>query len=318
MSSLGSRASGSTSLLVTFVAGLLLASFAGLDLVSPGATIIACLALLIFGVPHGSLDIEVLRNQHRYGARRIAAVLTLYVGIAALMYLLWQVAPIAALTTFLMTAVVHFSEDWDDVGSAFLAQGMSAALLTAPAFLHLNDMQSLFIALSGRQDAAVLGDIMLLLAPVGLAIAAIALLSYWQSGRSERAGAGIAVIAGMALLPPAVGFAAFFCLYHSPRHFRDALTHLSADQFRRRWQVIVPLTLAALSLAGWLFVQEARSGVLAQVVAASFMTLSVLTVPHMAVPFIVTYLFGERGPLTSILKDGPVADQGFPRVSAQG
>jgi Brp/Blh family beta-carotene 15,15'-monooxygenase len=273
---------------------------------------------LIFGVPHGSLDIEVLRNQYRYGTRRIAAVLLLYVGIAAAMYLLWQVAPIAALAAFLVTAVVHFSEDWDDVGSAFLAQGMSVALLTAPAFLHLKDMQSLFIALSGRQDAALLGDIMLLLAPVGLAVSAIALLSYWQSGRAERAGAGIAVIAGMALLPPAVGFAAFFCLYHSPRHFREALTHLSADQFRRRWRVVVPLSLAALGMAGWLFVQEARSGVLEQVVAASFMTLSILTVPHMTVPAIVAFFFRERGAAEVSLQEPSMADQGSVRVPAQG
>ena len=260
---------------------------AGAGLASPAATIVACAAMLLFGLPHGTLDLEVLKTQLRAGSPRMAAVLLLYLVLAGGTYLLWQAAPVAALALFLVTAVVHFAEDWNDAGSAFFAQGLSVALLSAPALLHLADMKSLFVALSGRPEGAVLGDVMLLLAPVSLAVAAVALLAFWQTGRRDRAGVGIAVLVGMVLLPPAVGFASFFCLYHSPRHFRAALAGLSVDQFRRRWRYVVPLTLAAFGIAAWLFVGEARGGISAQAVAASFMTLSILTVPHMLVPEIV-------------------------------
>lgn len=287
----------------------------GLPLASPIATISACAAILLFGLPHGTLDLELVKIQHRAGQGRMAAILLLYVALAGATYLLWQAAPIAALAAFLAIAVVHFSEDWDDTASAFLAQGMSVALLTAPTFFHLTEIQALFVALSGHEDAAVLGDMMLLLAPASLAVAAVGLLSYWQSGRRERAAAGVAVIAGMALQPPAVGFAAFFCLYHSPRHFRTALAGLSGDQFRRRWHFVVPLTLAALGLSVWLFIGQVRADVSAQMVAASFMTLSVLTVPHMAVPMIVALLAPE---LSVRSKDPSDADRESPRAQAQG
>lgn len=270
--------------------GLISAFLSGLPLASPTVTIAACVAILIFGLPHGTLDLELIKVQHRVGPRRMSAVLLLYVALAGAMYLLWQIAPVAALGAFLAIAVLHFSEDWDDLQSAFLGQGLSIALLTAPTFFHLAEIQALFVALSGRAEASILGDIMLLLAPASLAVAAVALLSYWQSGRRERAVTGVAVIAGMALLPPTVGFAAFFCLYHSPRHFRAALSGLTREGFARRWRVVVPLTLAALGIAVWLFTGQIRADVPAQIVAASFMTLSILTVPHMAVPVIVALL----------------------------
>jgi hypothetical protein len=71
-------------------------------------------------------------------------------------------------------------------------------------------------------------------------------------------------------------------------------------------------------MAAWLFVQEARSGVLEQVVAASFMTLSILTVPHMTVPAIVAFLFGERSAGKGRLEEPSMSDEGSVRVPAQG
>ena len=58
-----------------------------------------------------------------------------------------------------VVAVVHFSEDWDAGGSAFLAQGMAAALLCAPSFLHIDDMAELFVALTGAAAAATLAAV---------------------------------------------------------------------------------------------------------------------------------------------------------------
>jgi hypothetical protein len=106
-------------LMFAVVAGLAGIGAAGVPLAAPIATTGACLAILLFGLPHGTLDLEILKTQHRSGPRRMAGVLLLYIGLAVVMYLLWKAAPIAALATFLVTAAVHFSEDWDDAGSAF-------------------------------------------------------------------------------------------------------------------------------------------------------------------------------------------------------
>lgn len=277
----------------------------GGSLSGPAATTVACAAILLLGLPHGTLDIELIKRQRALGPTRISVVLIIYLALAAAMYALWQAAPVAALMIFIAIAIVHFSEDWEDTGSAFLAQGIALSILTVPSFFHRPEMQMLFVALSGDAGAGVVADLMLLLAPVSLAVAAVALVVLWRAGSQSLAIAGASAIVGMALLPPAVGFAVFFCLFHSPRHFRAAVALLKPGGLKpggspRIAAVVTLLTLAALGLAAWLFAQEVRVDMTAQWVVASFMTLSLLTVPHMAVPAIFDMVDRRRPAAGSI------------------
>ena len=259
--------------------------FTGVGLGGAAPTIAACAAILLFGLPHGTLDLEIIKREQRAGNLRMIALLLLYIGSGAVMLMLWWVLPVAALATFIVVAVVHFSEDWQDLPSTFLAQGMAIALLTAPALLHLTQLEQAFVAVTGHKDAVLIANFMLLLAPMSMAVACVSLLSLWRAGPRDQAGVGAVILIGMVMLPPVVGFALFFCLYHSPRHFTMALTRLACAPISRR--VIPLLTLAALGLAAALFAGEARADLPAQFVAASFMALSLLTIPHMLVPAIV-------------------------------
>lgn len=287
----------------------------GLPLASPGATVAACAAILLFGLPHGTLDLEIIAAEHRAGGARMMGVTALYLALAAATYLLWQAASVAALAAFLAVAAIHFAEDWDDADSAFLAQGVGIALLAAPTLLHGAEVRSLFVALAGREQAALLADLLLMLAPVSLGVAAVCAFTYWGSGRRDRAASALAALAALALLPPAAGFALFFCLLHSPRHLRAGLALLPSHVRARPWRVILPLTAAALGLAWLLFGSEARAGLPAQAVAACFMTLSILTVPHMAAPPLLARLFARRGRPHST-GDHRHADQGPSRIPA--
>lgn len=248
-------------------------------------TTVACVAILLFGLPHGTLDLEIIKREQRASRLGLSILLVVYLGLAAAMFMLWRSAPVTALCTFLVVAVVHFSEDWQGLRSTFLAQGMAIAVLTAPTLLHLTELERVFVAVAGHKDAALLANLMLLLAPVSMAVAAVSLLTLWRAGLPDHAVAGGLMLTGMVVLPPVVGFALFFCLYHSPRHLGMALRRIGHAPTARR---IVPLlTLAALGLATALFAAEARADLSARFVAASFMTLSLLTVPHMVVPAIV-------------------------------
>lgn len=257
----------------------------GVDLGNNGATMAACIAILLVGLPHGTLDLEIIKREQQAGNLRMSALLLLYIGLGAAMFMLWWLLPVAALATFIVVAVVHFSEDWQELQSTFLAQGMAIALLSAPALLHLPELEQAFVAVTGHKDAALIANLMLLLAPMSMAVACVSLLSLWQAGLRDQAGVSAAILIGMVVLPPVVGFALFFCLYHSPRHLRSALTRIA---YAPVWRRVVPLlTLAALGLAAALFAGEGRTDLSAQLVAASFVTLSLLTMPHMLVPAIV-------------------------------
>ena len=262
--------------------------FSGAGLGGAAPTIAACVAILLFGLPHGTLDLEVIKREQRTGGLGLSALLIIYLALAAAMFMLWRSVPVAALATFVVVAVIHFSEDWQDLQSTFLAQGMAIALLTAPTLLHLTELEQAFVAVTGHNDAVLIANLMLLLAPMSMAVAIVSLLTLWRAGLPDQAVVGGLILIGMVVLPPVVGFALFFCLYHSPRHLGMALTRIAHAPIARR--VVPLLTLAAIGLAAALFAGEARADLSARFVAASFMTLSLLTVPHMLVPAIVAAL----------------------------
>lgn len=280
------------SLKVGALAVLLALHLGGFALGGTAPTMAACAAILLFGLPHGALDLEIIKRERGTRLLGMGALLLLYLGLAAAMAVVWHFEPVAALGIFIVVAVVHFAEDWPELHSGFLAQGMAIALLAAPALFHVTELEQLFVAVSGRSDASLVANVLLMLAPTSVAVASVAVWTLWRTRFQEQAVAGALMLAGMVVLPPVVGFALFFCLYHSPRHLGTALS-------RVKWapsvpRVIVLLTLAALGIAAALFAGEARADLPARVVAASFMTLSLLTVPHMIVPAVVDTLASRR------------------------
>lgn len=287
------RCSSGHALALAFAVVLLsFADAAGASLNSGVATASACLVLLLTGLPHGALDIEILKRGRGDGARSTGTLLAAYLGLAGAMLLVWLAAPVLALLAFLLTAVVHFAEDWDEADEPFLARGTAAALLCAPALTHHAELAAVFTGLCGDPRAALVADGMLMLAPVTVSIAAVTAIRLITLDRTAQGMATLAVLAAMTVLPPVIGFALYFCAHHSPRHLQQAwravaLTKLPA---RRLLWTIVSITTAALGMAAALFALEVRVEFAARTVAAAFMTLSVLTVPHMALPAIMVRL----------------------------
>ena len=280
----------------TFQAGTLAALFAflafGQLLSGSTATTAACAFILLLGLPHGSLDLEIIRRERRMGGLAMGVLLLIYLGLAGAMVAVWQLAPVAALSIFLIVAVVHFAEDWRELKTNFLAQGMAIALLAAPTLLHLAELERLFEVLSGQREGALLASFLLLLAPMSVAVAGVSVWALWRTGFRDQALAGAMMLVGTILLPPVIGFAVYFCCYHSPRHLGGALSRVDSPT-RSRW-IILLVTLAALGIAAAMFADEVRADLPAQAVAASFMTLSLLTVPHMIVPALADALAAWR------------------------
>ena len=276
-------------LLVTALAiGL---NLAGLIAQTPMTTAILAASLLIFGLPHGSFDLALLRRAGATGAT--VYLVLLYVGCAAAMYLVWHLAPLLALAAFLAMAVAHFAEDWEACGSRFIATAVAAATVTAPALLHLAELRALFTILTGDRAAAALADVSLLLAPVALAVALVGVGLLWQTDRKKLALLASCGLAAMLLLPPVLGFAIFFCLVHSPLQFQSHSEALGLKDARQWRGIVVPISIGGLGIAGVIFLLHNGPAVTTSVFAVSFMTLSLLTVPHMLVPMFANQ-FGHR------------------------
>jgi Brp/Blh family beta-carotene 15,15'-monooxygenase len=100
----------------------------------------------------------------------------------------------------------------------------------------------------------------------------------WRPGAIEIA----AIVAAAWALPPLIYFVLYFCLLHSPRHFRRTARGLglSPGQALRAAAPATAVTLLGAGLAGAVLLSL---GIRAESMTLSvvFITLSALTVPHM-------------------------------------
>lgn len=285
------------------------------------ATAIACALLLLTGLPHGALDIELIAGERTGDTPSVHALVAVYLGLAAAMLVLWWMAPVLALVAFLLTAVVHFAEDWEEAGTP-LALGTATALLCAPSLGHHAALAAVFVDLCGDPRAVLVADGLLMLAPVALCVALVCAGRQVTLGRVPHGVATVATLAAMTTLPPVVGFAVFFCALHSPRHLAEAWrTSVRRSGLpARSLAIVLTLTLAALGIAAALYALEPRDVWSASAVAAAFMTLSILTVPHMALPSVVAALTRSSHPSHPHPRRNPHrhADQRPSRVPAEG
>ena len=270
-------------------------SVAGVPLGGPAATGLACFAILILGLPHGALDLALIRREGTRGPRGLVPLIALYLACAAATWAVWRIAPIAALGLFLAIATAHFAEDWAETGSSLLSFTLAGSLLAAPALLHRLALRQIFAALTGREEAAVVADLLLLMAPTAFVGALAGLYALVRAGRGDLAAVAALSLAGLIALPPAVGFVFFFGLCHSPRHFGEALRTLSRRRLRQWGPIALPTTLGALAIGVLLYRQAPLGAPDMKLASATFMLLSVLTTPHMLTPLLSRGRWMHRG-----------------------
>ena len=257
----------------------LVAAATGVNFASGNAMALCCGAILLLGLPHGALDMVALLHA---GRARVRAII-FYLALAGAMAAFWWVVPGVALLVFFAIAIGHFGEDWP--GPGMIAHGAALALLAAPLLFHRGAIDALFAIIAGPAAIPPLADSLLLVAPVALGAGLTACALLWSAGRPMLAASSAAALAGMVLLPPLAGFALSFGLFHSPRQFARGLTALGSG---RAW--IGPVASASAA-AALLVVTIVWSGsaqpISAGIVRATFIVLSVLTVPHMLLPLIL-------------------------------
>ena len=281
-----------------FIASLALiaavgAGICGLDLNQPFATFAACSAILLFGLPHGTLDLELLRGGKQRRNETLPVLILMYLSLAMGTYWVWSVSPVLSLFAFLVIAIGHFAEDWHECSSPLLCSSIALATLAAPVIGHRGDIMSLFVKLTGQPEAAFIAEMLVLIAPVALVAGGVGCIDLLRNGHSGTAVSGMISIFAMLLLPPLVGFAIFFCLIHSPKHLRanvQQVLHRSAARLQMTHIAItiVAISAAALGITMLVFALQAHGNIADRLFGATFLTLSILTVPHILMPMLVS------------------------------
>ena len=261
--------------------GLILADalFAGMNSVQ--VTMVAALFIVVVGVPHGTLDVEIASA--RFGKSSASgkfAILAGYLACAAGMALCWMVAPAIALTLFLIISIVHFGLDWRGGADPFLAMMVGWALIAMPALSHPQQVSDIFALLTGSPTGSTISAL-LACAAAPAALGSL-VFAFWAFKNNERQNAVdvIACMAAAIFLPPLVAFAIFFCGLHSPRHMAEALRESAGISSAKKSAIIAAVFLLSLAIGVLLFLGQSDLQMESGVIRTAFMLISILTVPH--------------------------------------
>tara|TARA_B100000767_G_scaffold231201_1_gene222532 strand:+ start:315 stop:1169 length:855 start_codon:yes stop_codon:yes gene_type:complete len=250
--------------------------------------LIGLAGIVLIGLPHGALDGAVAMHLGLVDKfSTMARFVIIYVGLAGLVVGAWIIAPSLSLIVFLTISMLHFGAGDARHGEGVLRFAETLAhgglAIVGISQFHRSEADEIFYYLINQDTAMVWLAINVL--TVAVIVAIITCVSQaakdvkWSATTLELLILGIVY----ALVPPLLGFAIYFCLVHSARHFRRILSTIKAtvDFSNIKNQAILFTTASwiAAGIAFWMFADFADPG--PTVLRITFIGLAALTVPHM-------------------------------------
>lgn len=252
-----------------------------------GLNLLALACIVFIGLPHGAMDGALALHLGWMRQRTKAAVFLLaYVGLAAAVVLAWFLAPVLTFTLFLGISLLHFGRgDVDDEdASMWLLESFARGGLVIAGISQFHRLETdlVFQTLVGSDTEFV----WLCLDAASVVVAACILLVVVRTTGDARRSYVLETI-GLATLfavtPPLVGFAVYFCLVHSARHFlsmrRIFGEALAALDIAKPTVVLTLITWGSGIVA--LAVRSSDLALSEAVLQVVFIGLAALTVPHM-------------------------------------
>ena len=268
--------------------------------------IVLAVAVAAAGLPHGALDLSLLRGA---GLRSQTLFISgiCYLVLTALVIVLFLVLPVSALVGFLVISLFHFglgdTENCNGVSRGIEAIARGSVIVIAPVYFHTAEVAEIFSNIVGGDCWAMILHIISiippLLAPCFAAVFVAALLHRLYriitvKNRIEQANS-ISVMLEMILTlllfvfwPPLMAFLIYFCFIHSVRHLAEigSSRHPEDPKKAAMWLIneSSPLTVGTLLLAAgaWMiFAPVFEQNTL--YLKIIFQGLAALTVPHMAI-----------------------------------
>lgn len=250
--------------------------------------LLALLAVVVIGLPHGALDGAVAMHLgFTHKILHLLRFLGLYIAVAAAVVATWLVAPALTLIAFLVISIFHFGS-----GDARSERGWrrrfeiiahGGIVVVGISQMHHAEVDIIYAYLVGDETALVWQALDVMTVFVGVALVICLVQSLWHRTLRWTAVELLALTALFAYAPPLVGFAVYFCCVHSARHVASILRGLRHDMSAR----VMLLNAAGLTLASWVAGGAALwwfgdTGSLEPVLLrVVFIGLAALTVPHM-------------------------------------
>ena len=246
---------------------------------------------LAAGLSHGAVDHLLSGRRHLGESLRFYVA---YVGLFALMCLLWLLTPMGGTWAFFLVSAYHFgqsdflTENESPRGTPLLWWTRGLILIIAPLTAWPGQAAEFISLLAGDT-----GDLAAHLAAADIPRWSVALwllaIHLGALGAAKIQGAGkrqyaidaCALTLLMTLTPPFIGFAIYFVFWHTAQHWKWASSRLEVRDVLQLIRLAAPMTLLAAGgmAALWFIFQPGAASLLRW----SIIGISALAVPHMLV-----------------------------------
>jgi beta-carotene 15,15'-dioxygenase len=280
-----------TALAIAFAA--LAASLIGWN-PSPTAALVIAVVAVVFGMPHGALDVALGPRLTHW-----ALFFPAYGSAAAATVVLWFIAPAISLCAFLLFSWFHFGSG-DTAGFGFsrgqrFNRGVvtGGLVLALPLAFHGSAVEPIFAAITFGKGAFLSADMLTILGTLVLTVVSPlgVLVAAWHARQRQwLAVAELVAIAALGVVAsPLVSFSVYFALWHSPRHL------LASNVTRNTLFPMFAATIATIVAAGafWAIAEPTVE----TAVRVVFIGLAALTVPHLVV---TSAIRSKRAPKSTV------------------
>jgi len=249
-----------------------------------GQWLCAVALIVVLGVPHGALDVEIGRNllRHQFGQAWFPLFALPYLTLVVLVLVAWRLAPEASLAGFLALSVWHFgSEETGEGGLPAIARG--GLPIALPVLCQPAATAGVLSAIAGVPLATVPAWLL------GASLAWLPLAAVWsvQTLRADRPRLLVLPLvlgAGFVALPPFTAFTLYFVAVHAPLHTSALIDHPTraprVRDARSAWWLAMPTTVLTVVIGATLWPFTAGEPAV-RLVGVALQLLAALTLPHM-------------------------------------
>tara|TARA_B100000787_G_scaffold170046_1_gene163620 strand:+ start:565 stop:1395 length:831 start_codon:yes stop_codon:yes gene_type:complete len=252
-------------------------------------TYFALFAIVVIGLPHGSLDGAIASFLGFKSIKSFSKFLFLYVFISIVVILFWFYYPLISLFLFLFISIYHFGScDAGTIKNKFNRLIMSIAhggsVVLGVVYFHKFTSFKIFEYLSGP-------DVYLFIHLADYFFYLILLfvcIYFYLCLKNNHLFKKFMEIPLMLLIAyfahPLVSFSIYFCCIHTPRHIIDVIKNLKQKNFNYKKIILTTIIFTMLSwllgLIGYLYLLT-NSGNSESILKVIFIGLAALTLPHM-------------------------------------
>ena len=241
------------------------------------------LLIIIAGFPHGAADGVLIYRLARQRKLYPVAIFSAYIFVAAVTALIWLLQPWVGLLSFLVLSVYHFGI-LDTLKSkhieyrSLLILALGSLPIVVISLAHLNEVIKIFQIISGKSGDSITPLIHMISIMWGTLLIYLTVVK--RAFRLRNIAEMTGLISLLIILPPIWGFAFYFCVLHSARHFKKVIG-VVAPLRREAWFCIIGLTSCSAGLVVILIQWAGNTSFDEDLIQSTFIVLAALTTPHM-------------------------------------